>query len=414
MNVSRLLVRRSVLTMVSVAAVAVGAGLFGKVIPAGFIPDEDQGIFGVNVQLPPGASLERTSVVLKKVEEILGEDRRDRVVPDHRRVRRGHQHLPIELRLAVRAAASLGGAARGGAAREGNHGRALQRQFAAIPEAIIFPFNIPTLAGFGAASGFNFLIQDRSGTMSVRELGDQARKFIAAGRQRPELGNLFTSFDPNYPQVKVDLDREKARTLGVPVNEVFQAMSAAMGGAYVNDFNRFGRLYRVYVQAEATARLKAEDIGKVYVRSKTTNEMIPLSTLVTIKDIAGTELTTRFNLLRSVELQGAPALGYTSGQALAALEQVFEETMPKEMGFAYSSLSYQEKIAPPAAPTFIMAIVCVFLLAGRDVRELAAALGGAPGVAAGGAGRLPRRLADGVRQQRLRAGRPGHADRAGG
>jgi HAE1 family hydrophobic/amphiphilic exporter-1 len=238
----------------------------------------------------------------------------------------------------------------------------LQRQVAAIPEAVIFPFNIPTLAGFGAASGFNFLLQDRSGSMTVEELGVQTRKFLAAGRQRPELGNLFTSFDPDYPQVRVELDREKARTLGVPVNEAFQAMSAALGGAYVNDFNRFGRLYRVYVQADAAARLKADDIGKVYARSKTTNEMVPLSTLVTIKNIAGTELTTRFNLLRSVEIQGAPARGFTSGQALAALEQVFAETMPKEMGFAYSSMSYQEKIAPPATPTFIMAIVCVFLL----------------------------------------------------
>ena len=160
----------------------------------------------------------------------------------------------------------------------------------------------------------------------------------------------------------MELDREKARTLGVPVNEVFQAMSASLGGAYVNDFNRFGRLYRVYVQADAATRLKSEDIGKIYVRSKTTNEMIPLSTLVTIKNIAGTELTNRFNLLRSVEINGAPARGYTSGQALAALEQVFAETMPKEMGFAYSSISYQEKVAPPAGPTFIMAIVCVFLL----------------------------------------------------
>ena len=173
---------------------------------------------------------------------------------------------------------------------------------------------------------------------------------------------MFTSFDPNYPQVKVELDREKARTLGVPVNEVFQALSTALGGSYVNDFNRFGRLYRVYVQADAETRLKAEDIGKIYVRSKTTNEMVPLSTLVTIRDIAGTELTTRFNLLRSVEIQGSAAPGYTSGQALAALEQVFAETMPSEMGFAYSSMSYQEKIAPPAGPTFIMAIVCVFLL----------------------------------------------------
>ena len=157
-------------------------------------------------------------------------------------------------------------------------------------------------------------------------------------RQRPELGNIFTSFDPNYPQVKVDLDREKARTLGVPVNEVFQAMSTAMGGAFVNDFNRFGELYRVYVQAQPESRLKSEDIGKHLCSLKTTNQMIPLSTLVTVKDIAGTELTTRFNLLRSVEIQGAPATGYTSGQALAALEAVFAETMPKEMSFAYSSI----------------------------------------------------------------------------
>jgi HAE1 family hydrophobic/amphiphilic exporter-1 len=135
-----------------------------------------------------------------------------------------------------------------------------------------------------------------------------------------------------------------------------------LGGSYVNDFNRFGRLYRVYAQADAEARLKADDIGRIYVKSKTTDVMVPLSTLVTISDVAGSELTTRFNLLRSVEIQGAPAPGFTSGQALAALEQVFAETMPKEMGFAFSSMSYQEKVAPPAAPTFILAIVCVFLL----------------------------------------------------
>ena len=238
----------------------------------------------------------------------------------------------------------------------------LQRQFAAIPEAIIFPFNIPTLSGFGAASGFNFLLQDRSGSLTIDQLGGEARKFIAEARKRPELGTLFTAFDPNYPQVKVELDREKARTFGVPVNDVFQALSATLGGSYVNDFNRFGRLYRVYVQAEPDARLKAEDIGKVHVRSKTNDVMVPLSTLVTVTDVTGSELTTRFNLQRSVEIQGAPARGYTSGQALAALEQVFADTMPAEMGYAYSSMSYQEKVAPPSAPTFVLAIVCVFLL----------------------------------------------------
>ncbi|HJX93628.1 MAG TPA: multidrug efflux RND transporter permease subunit [Pyrinomonadaceae bacterium] len=360
-HVSRLLVRRGIITIGIVGVVILGALFFAKRIPAGFIPDEDQGILGINVQLPPGASLERTSTVLKKVEEILAKTEgieSYQTIGGYGVVTNTYQSNYGSLFARLKP-------------WEERHGEelhvkgimaGLQKQFAAIPEGVIFPFNIPTLSGFGAASGFNFLIQDRTGTMTVDELGEQTRRFIAAGRQRPELGNLFSSFDPNYPQVKVDLDREKARTLGVPVNEVFQTMSAAMGGAFVNDFNRFGRLYRVYVQAESTDRLKATDIGNIYVRSRTTNSMVPLSTLVTIKDIAGTELTTRFNLLRSVELQGSPARGYTSGQALAALEEVFAQTMPKEMSFAYSSLSYQEKIAPPPGPTLILAIICVFLL----------------------------------------------------
>jgi multidrug efflux pump subunit AcrB len=128
-----------------------------------------------------------------------------------------------------------------------------------------------------------------------------------AARKRPELGNLFTSFDPRYPQVKVDLDREKARKLGVPINEAFQALSASMGGTYVNDFNRFGRLFRVYVQSEADYRRKPKDIGDIYVRSRTTNQMIPLSTLVTITSEGGTEITVRFNLFRSVEINGVSA-----------------------------------------------------------------------------------------------------------
>jgi HAE1 family hydrophobic/amphiphilic exporter-1 len=360
-HVSRLLVRRGILTIGIVGIVIFGAIVFARAIPSGFIPDEDQGILGVNVQLPPGASLARTSEVLKKVEEVLAKTEgieSYQTIGGYGVVTNTYQPNYGSLFARLKP-------------WEERHGEALhikgimaklQKEFAAIPEGVVFPFNIPTLSGFGAASGFNFLIQDRTGTMTIDQLGEQARTFITAGRQRPELGTLFTSFDPNYPQVKVELDREKARTLGVPVDQVFQTLSTAMGGAFVNDFNRFGRLYRVYVQAESTDRLHSEDIGRIYVRSRTTNAMIPLSTLVSVNDIAGTELTTRFNLLRSVELTGAPARGYTSGQALKALEEVFAETMPKEMSFAYSSLSYQEKIAPAPAPTFIMAIVCVFLL----------------------------------------------------
>jgi HAE1 family hydrophobic/amphiphilic exporter-1 len=360
-GVCRMLIRRAVVTVLVVGVVVVGVGLLGRALPAGFIPDEDQGLVGINVQLPPAASLERTSAVLRKVEQIVSKldgIESYQTIGGYGVVTSTYQPnfgtifirlKPWEERhdesLHVRGIM-----------------RRLQQELAAIPEAVAFPFNIPTISGFGASAGFNFLLQDRSGTLSVDQLGAQTRAFLAAARQRPEFATLFTAFDPTYPQVKVELDREKARTLGVPVNEVFQAMSAAMGGTYVNDFNRFGRLYRVYVQADADYRRKPGDIGDVYVRSRTTNTMIPLSTLVTITSIPGTELTTRFNLLRSVEIQGAPARGVSSGQALAALEEVFQQTMPKEMGFAYSSLSYQEKIAPPATPTFILAIVFVFLL----------------------------------------------------
>jgi HAE1 family hydrophobic/amphiphilic exporter-1 len=360
-GVARLLIRRAVITILLVGVVIVGVVLLGRTLPAGFIPEEDQGLFGVNVQLPPAASLERTSSVLRAVEQILsGVEAVDsyQTIGGYGAVTSTYQPNfgSVFVRLKP---------------WDERHDPALHvksimaqvnRELARIPEAVAFTFNIPTISGFGASSGFNFLLQDRSGTLGVDELGAQARKFLEAGRQRPELASLFTAFDPTYPQVKVELDREKARTLGVPVNEVFQAMSTAMGGTYVNDFNRFGRLYRVYVQADADYRRKPRDIGDVYVRSSTTRTMIPLSTLVTISSVPGTEITTRFNLLRSVEISGTPAAGVSSGQALAALEDVFKQTMPKEMGFAYSSLSYQEKVAPPAAPTFILAIVFVFLL----------------------------------------------------
>jgi HAE1 family hydrophobic/amphiphilic exporter-1 len=361
MSVARSLVRRAVITILLVGVVVVGVVLLGRQLPAGFIPEEDQGLFGVNVQLPPAASLERTSTVLGRVEEILAKvEAVDsyQTIGGYGAVTSTYQPNFGSIFVRLKPWEERHDAAL--------HVRSLMarvnRELAQIPEAVAFTFNIPTISGFGASAGFNFLLQDRSGTLNVEELGVQAQKFLTAARQRPELASLFTAFDPTYPQVKVDLDREKARTLGVPVHEVFQAMSAAMGGTYVNDFNRFGRLYRVYVQADADYRRKPRDIGDVYVRSKTTNTMIPLSTLVTITSVPGTEITTRFNLLRSVEINGTPAPGVSSGQALAALEDVFRQTLPKEMGFAYSSLSYQEKVAPPAAPTFILAIVFVFLL----------------------------------------------------
>ena len=228
-------------------------------------------------------------------------------------------------------------------------------QVSRIPEAIIFPFNIPTISGFGASAGFNFLLQDRSGSLSVERLGELSREFQEAARKRPEVGNIFTSFDPRYPQVKVELDREKARKLGVPVNEVFQALATSLGGSYVNDFNRFGRLFRVYVQAESDYRRTPEDIGKLWVRSKTTGDMIPLGTLVTISSQAGTELTNRFNLLRSVS-STAPAAA-SSGRPWPRSKSVQADDAP-EMG---SYLAPTGRSAP-LRPTLVAAIVFVFLL----------------------------------------------------
>ena len=353
--------RRVSLSLVAIAAVAVSAGLVGSSLPAGFVPDEDQGIFLVNVQLPNAASLERTDRVVSQIEVILAETEgidscnaigglgmltnsfNTNYASFFCRLDPWEERHTEELHLdGIR--------------------RSVQARLVTIPEAIAFPFAPPTISGFGAAGGFNILLQDRSGTLSIAELGANTRTYLEAARKRPELANLFTSFDPNVPQVGVELDREKARKLGVPINDVFTTLSAILGGAYVNDFNRFGRLYRVYVQAEPEFRQKPEDIGSFYVRSRTTGDMIPLGTLLTITPTSGTEITNRFNLFRSVEISGVPAPGFSSGQAMAALEETAAEVLPPEMGYAYTNMSYQEKTSPSSTPTFVMAVVFVFLL----------------------------------------------------
>src|SRR4026208_1636376 len=355
MSIARILVRRAVITIVLVGVVVPLAGVLGKLlpagvlpeagpglaagvrgkwVPAGFIPEEDQALIGVNVQLPPGASLERTAAVLTKVEQIVAKTEGGdsfTTIGGYGVVTSTYQPNfgTIFVRLKP---------------WEERHGPDLYvrgimatvgRQVGGIPAAILFPFNIPTISGFGASAGFKILLQDRSGSLTVEQLGAQARTFLTAARQRPELAVLFTSFDPNYPQVKVELDREKARSLGVPINDAFQALSASLGGAYVNDFNRFGRLYRVYVQSEGDYRRRAQGTREIYVRSKSSDTMVPLSTLMTITSVPGTEITTRFNLFRSVEVSGQPARGYTSGQALGALEEVLKAEMPKEVGVGH-------------------------------------------------------------------------------
>ncbi len=206
----------------------------------------------------------------------------------------------------------------------------LGQRLASIPDAVAFPFIPPTLPGFGSAGGFSFVLQDRSGTLSIKDFGAQVAAFMAEARRRPEITSLFTAFDPNVPQVDLTIDREKVSKLGIPITDVFNTLQATLGGASVNDFNRFGRLYRVFVQSEARFRQKPEDIGQFYVRSTTTGAMVPLSTLVSTRQDSGAEMTVRYNLYRSAEITGRPALGYSSAQALTALEETAIQVLPRE------------------------------------------------------------------------------------
>ena len=361
MNLTGRLARRAVLSLVAIAGVAVLGGGLSSIVPKGFVPIEDQGIMLVNMQLPNAASLNRTSEAARDVEAILA------ATPG------------VESFSSIGGMSVLSGTYTPNTAtffvrlkpweeREdaetGLRGIVthLRRELGALPGVVAFPFVPPSLPGFGAAGGFDLLLQDRSGNMTIQQMNENVQLFMRAANQRPELTGLFTAFDPNVPQVELSVDREKARALGVPLNDVFSTLQASLGGAYVNDFNRFGRLYRVFVQADADFRRKPEDIGQFYVRSRSTDAMIPLSTLVDVKSSAGTELTIRYNLLRSVAISGQSGEGYSSGQAMAALEEVAREVLPREMGIAFTGLSYQEKTAPSSIPTLILAVVFVFLL----------------------------------------------------
>jgi len=355
------LARKAVLSLVVLGVAVFLSWRMAAVIPGGFVPIEDQGVLMVNVQLPNAASLERTDQALRQAEAIMA------ATPGVESFNTigGYGVLTSTYQSNVGTLfARLKPWEERTTPEESLRGiiTHLRGELARIPEAVAFPFVPPTIPGFGSAGGFNFILQDRSGTLTTERLGEETRRFLAAASQRPELSNVFTAFDPNVPQLAVDLDREKARKLGVPITDVFAALNAALGGAFVNDFNRFGRLYRVFVQADAPYRQRPEDIGQLYVRSQTTGVMIPLSTLVTVTPSAGTELTMRFNLLRSVEVTGSAAPGYSSGQAMAALEAVAGETLPPEMGYTYAGMSYEEKAAPPAGPTFALAVIFVFLL----------------------------------------------------
>jgi HAE1 family hydrophobic/amphiphilic exporter-1 len=359
-GVSHLLIRRMILTLALLAGFTVFAGWFGSRIPKSFLPMEDQGYFFLNVQLPDAASLERTNQVTKKVEAILAKTE----AVEHFNSVGGYSML-------TGASASYNAfffvSLKPWDERKKFEDTVyaliprLNKEFrATIPEAIVFGFPPPEIAGLGASGGFSLYLQDREGK-DVAFLDANVKKFIEAAGKRPELTRLSTVFRADVPQVFADVDRDKALKQGVPISEVYQTLQANLGGAYINQFNRFGRQWRVYLQAEGDARVDADQIGTFYVKNDS-GEMVPLSALTTIRRIAGPEYTNRFNLFRAVQVTGQPAPGYSSGQAMDALEQVAAEVLPQGMGFEWADLSYQEKHAGSAAPILALSIVFVFLI----------------------------------------------------
>lgn len=329
-------------------------------IPAGFVPEEDQGYLLVNAMLPDASSLQRSDEVMKKVESVLaGND-------------------------AIEAYVTITGYSLITSAYSSNMGfffvqlkewgerttpethangvaAALNKEFARqIPEAMVGAFGPPAIPGLGTGSGFTLQLQDKSGG-TPEFLAEQAQKFIAAASERPEIGRISTMFRASVPQIFADIDRNKVLKTGVPFADVNTTLGALLGSSYVNDFNRFGRVYKVYVQAEPEFRRSPEQLGLFFVRSAA-GDMVPLNTLLSTGPTSGPEFTTRFNLFRSAEISGAPAPGYSSAQALTALEEVAAVTLPDTMGYQWADMSYQEKASPNPLPFFGLAILLVFLV----------------------------------------------------
>jgi HAE1 family hydrophobic/amphiphilic exporter-1 len=353
------LVRKATLSMVMLVIVIVGINRIGKHVPGGFIPDEDKGYLFVAVELPEGAALQRTDEVLKQVEEIVGNTEGVQSA-----VALAGMNILNSLNVPNCALLFVGLKPWEERHEPHLHSKAIAaewtKKFQSIPGARAFAFGPPPLPGYGNVSGFTMQLQDRSGG-TIDDLAGYVKQLQAAAAKRPEIARLTTTFNPATPQVKVEMDREKCRTLNVPVDSVFSTLQTYLSGLYVNDFVKFGKVYKVFLQAEPEFTSKPDDIGKFYVRSNDGN-MVPLSTLVTITKMSGPNLVTRFNLYNSAEVMGATAPGYSSGQAIKAIEEVMKE-MPAETGYEWSGLTLQEKKSEgQAGVIFAMAIIFVFLL----------------------------------------------------
>ncbi len=353
------LVRKAAVSMLLLVIVLVGISRIAKHVPGGFIPDEDKGYLFVAVELPEGSSLQRSDEALKQIEEIVGRTEGVQSAV-------GLAGINILNNLNVPNAALMFVGLKPWEERKDPklHAKAIAaewtRKFYAIPGVRAFAFGPPPLPGYGNVSGFTMQLQDRSGG-TIDQLAGYVSQLQKLAAERPEIARLTTTFNPATPQIKVELDREKARVLNVPVDSVFATLQTYLSGLYVNDFVKFGKVYKVFLQAESEFTGRPEDIGRYYVRNKG-GEMVPLSTLVKVTKMSGPNLVTRFNLYNAAEVIGTTAPGYSSGQAIKAIEEVMKQ-MPPETGYEWSGLTLQEKKSEGQAPIiFGMAVLFVFLL----------------------------------------------------
>jgi HAE1 family hydrophobic/amphiphilic exporter-1 len=355
-----ILIRKMFRSLAFVAVLVFVIVVLVRHIPGGFVPEEDQGYIMVNAQLPDAASLERTDAAMRKTERVL------------------EKHEAVEGFNTVSGYSLLTSAYSSNMGfffvqlkpwheREGEalHARSvietLNREFRReIPEAAVVAFGPPAIPGLGTGAGFTIQLQDRSGG-SPSYLAQQVQRFMEAARQRPEIGRISTLYRATVPQIYADIDRTKVLKEGVQLNDVNTTLGALLGSSYINDFNRFGRVYKVYLQAEPEFRRDASQLGLFYVRNNE-KEMVPLDTLLSTRPNSGPEFTNRFNLFRAAELTGVPAAGYSSAQALGALEATARDVLPPDMSYDWADMSYQEKKAPGIAVVFGLAVLLVFLI----------------------------------------------------
>jgi HAE1 family hydrophobic/amphiphilic exporter-1 len=358
----RFLIRRSLLAVLFLALALVATGWFGKQIPLGFLPDEDQGYLYANLSLPDSASLERTDNAAKKAEEILLK------IPGVEKVTTVSGYSLLSTVTSTYNAFFFVTLKEWKERKSSEEHiqhiiAAANRGLTALPEGRAFVFPPPAIPGIGTSGGVTFMLEDRSG-QDVQFLAEKTKFFMQAAAKRPEIARISTTFTPSVPQIFVKVDRDKVLKQGVELSNVYKTLQTFMGGLFVNYFNRFGRQWQVYVQAEGDYRTDAKNLGQFFVRNAK-GDSVPLSAFIDIQRDYGPEFTQRYNLYRCTQLNVTASPGVSSLQAMKALEEVFASTMPKTMGYDYLGMSFQEKLAQKGvspAVIFGLSLLFVFLI----------------------------------------------------